>query len=745
MDAHPLPGGRIRFGPFEVDLEALQLRKDGLKLRVSGQPLDVLAILLRYPGRVVTREELRASLWPSTVVDYEHSLNAAIKKLREALGDSPDQPRYIETIPRRGYRFIGSLEIERPREPVSPAAEPRQAPLPHGESATARAPPAAVHPDIPPAAARKPRRQAPAIGAAAVLAALALLAILALRPRAPSAPRLVQLTNFADSASSPVLSPNGQMLAFLHGKGTFVAPGEVFLKILPSGEPFQLTHDNLPKMSPVFSPDGSRIAYTVNDRWSWDTWIVPVLGGAPQRWLRNVSGLTWIGDHRLLYSEIDRGIHMNLSTADESRTERRTVYRPEDGNGMAHRSYLSPDHRWVLLVEMDHIGTWLPCRLVPFDGSSPGNPVGPSSARCTSAAWSPDGKWMYFSADAGGGFHIWRQRFPSGEAEQVTFGATQEEGIAIAPDGRSFITSIGEEQSAVWLHDSEGERPISSEGYAYVPALSPDDGKLYYLARAEASKAVVSGELWALDLRTGKRARLFPGILMTRYDLSSSGSQVVFSRDEGERRSSLWLAPLEGDLPPRRLATRDAFRPLFGPGDTTIFFLRREGEGNRIYRVAADGTGARRVMAEPVISLQSVSPDGHWVVAWVASAAQRGEGTGTVKAFPTDGGSPRPICTDCSVSSSFPIVRWSRDQRSFYFASHAVPGMRGGKTFVVPVAAGQALPDLPAEGIRSEADLLALPGVRMVEQTDIAPGSNPSIYAFSRTLTHRNLYRLQVP
>jgi Tol biopolymer transport system component len=96
------------------------------------------------------------------------------------------------------------------------------------------------------------------------------------------------------------------------------------------------------------------------------------------------------------------------------------VYVPASENGMAHRSYPSPDGKWVLLAEMD--GPWLPCRLVPMDGSSPGQPVGPQGAACTFAAWSPDGNWMYFSSSAGGAFHTWRQRFPQGTPEQITSG-----------------------------------------------------------------------------------------------------------------------------------------------------------------------------------------------------------------------------------------------------------------------------------------------------------------------------------
>jgi DNA-binding winged helix-turn-helix (wHTH) protein len=109
----PGPGQRtiVRLGNFEANLRSGELRKHGLKIRVPGQPFKILAALVERPGEVVTREDLRSSLWPSeTFVDFEHRLNSAIKKLREALGDSADQPLYIETLPRVGYRFIAPVD-----------------------------------------------------------------------------------------------------------------------------------------------------------------------------------------------------------------------------------------------------------------------------------------------------------------------------------------------------------------------------------------------------------------------------------------------------------------------------------------------------------------------------------------------------------------------------------------------------------------------------------------------------------
>src|SRR5580693_1388475 len=101
----------LRFDIFELDVRTGELRKRGVKVRLQGQPLQVLESLLRRPGDLVTREELRAQIWNAdTFVDFDHSLHNAIARIREALGDSAEAPRYIETLPRRGYRFIGQVE-----------------------------------------------------------------------------------------------------------------------------------------------------------------------------------------------------------------------------------------------------------------------------------------------------------------------------------------------------------------------------------------------------------------------------------------------------------------------------------------------------------------------------------------------------------------------------------------------------------------------------------------------------------
>jgi TolB-like protein/DNA-binding winged helix-turn-helix (wHTH) protein/Tfp pilus assembly protein PilF len=120
MAIPPLASERLRFDDFELDVRAGELRRRGVRLRLRGQPLQVLAILLEHAGDVVTREQLQSRIWPAdTFVDFDHSLHNAIARIREVLGDSAERPRYIETLPRRGYRYIGPLEdVEAPSSPV---------------------------------------------------------------------------------------------------------------------------------------------------------------------------------------------------------------------------------------------------------------------------------------------------------------------------------------------------------------------------------------------------------------------------------------------------------------------------------------------------------------------------------------------------------------------------------------------------------------------------------------------------
>jgi Tol biopolymer transport system component len=537
----------------------------------------------------------------------------------------------------------------------------------------------------------------------------------------------VQLTNL-DSVTQPALSPDGRMIAFIRGPNTFVSPGQLYAKQLPDGDPVALTNDSMPKMSPVFSPDGSRIAYTVNDGNAWDTWHVPTLRGEARPWLRNASGLTWIGAGDLLFSEIKTANHMAIVTATENRTRSRDVYLPPIQSGMAHRSYLSPDRSQVLVVEMD--GGWLPCRVLPFEGGG-SRVVGPPNARCTEAAWSPDGRWMYFTANAGDGFHVWRQRFPDGRPEQVTFGPTEEEGLAIAHDGRSLITSVGLTQRSVWLHDASGERQISLEGYAYWPLLSADGGKLCFRLTRTAATGQSPSELWLADLRSGVSRRLFPGQLVTGYDLSRE-DRVVAAVLERDGKSRVWVAGLDGREPARPIPGAEGDNPRYGR-DGDILFRAVEGNAGVLYRIQENGEGRERIREITSTVFGTVSPDGEWISAtWSPDS--------NLTMLSTRSEDLVPLFPSAQTSR----LRWNTDgTRAYLSIQYAqASAFAVGRTFVLPLAAGSVLPDVPPGGFRTEEEIAALPGVEVLPYSDVALGPSSSVYAFSRVTTSRNLYRI---
>lgn len=579
-----------------------------------------------------------------------------------------------------------------------------------------------------------------AIAAVLILIAAAAV-VLWYRSRSPAAPARVEyvpLTNFSDSAVSPALSPDGRMLAFIRGDSTFVGHGDVWLKLLPDGDPAPLTHDGGTKMGPLsFSPDGSRIAYTSG---GWQTSSVAVLGGEPALMLAGVEGLSWTKSDALprqvMYSSMTgEGIRMGVYAANESRSQERVVYMPADTNRMAHRSFLSPNGEWVIVVEMGTTG-WLPCRLVRFDGSTEGRGVGPSPAQCTDAAWSPDGRFMYFSANTGAGFHTWRQRFPDGAAEQVTFGAEEEQGISFAPDGKSFVTSVGERQSTLWVHDTAGARQVTFEGYAYLPAFSADGGRLFYLQRAKAATRWVSGELWTLELGTGKKQRLLPGMAMEGYSVSPDERQIVFISSEAAGGERMWLGTVDGSSPPRRLADQYCMSALFGP-DGEIYFVGGAPEKMYLQKMHADGSGLQKIIADPAMFLYDVSPDAKWVAAWVGS---------DIGVYAVSGGRSRVVCKGCGSAGGEdrgvmpPQLSWSRDGKELFLYA----GLNG-RTYAAPLKAGQVLPPMPASGVSWQTRPPDIAGVRTFPEERTFVGPHANVYAYARLNVHRNIYRIAVP
>ena len=431
----------------------------------------------------------------------------------------------------------------------------------------------------------------------------------------------VQLTDFSDSAAAPALSPDGRIVTFFRSGSPFLTYGQIYVKLLPDGQSTQITNDPSPKYNPIFTPDGSRVAYTAiaPEDGSWNTWTVPVTGGLPTRLMKNAAGLTWIGDGRVLFSEVMAGtaLHMGIVTSQESRAGERAIYFPDHVRAMAHYSYLSPDRKSILVVEMDGTAAWLPCRLLPAEGGSKGRQVGPDGA-CIAAGWSPDGKWMYFNAAVNGATHLWRQRFPDGAAEQITFGPGEEEGLAIAPNEKSLIASVGVRKDSVWVHDGAGERPISPEGSGSNPRITVDGKRVYYLLRKSGSN---ESELWSTEPASGKANPSLAGVPMLDFDISPDAQEVASTSRTG-KEDLIFVAPLDASASPRQVVRGGDSVSFGAPGE--LFFRQVGSEANYLARIKTDGGGMTRVLDQPIVGKGDVSPGGAWVVAWGIGGLRRG-------------------------------------------------------------------------------------------------------------------------
>jgi hypothetical protein len=311
----------------------------------------------------------------------------------------------------------------------------------------------------------------------------------------------------------------------------------------------------------------------------------------------------------------------------------------------------------------------------------------------------------------------------------------------MAPDGHSFITAVGLQQSVVWVHDDRGDRQVSLEGYAYQPKFTADGKRVFYAVVKGASPE--RSELWVAELDSGTSEPLLPGFsivgsrLAEPYDVSPDGRQVVMEAVDPESKHRLWLTPVDRRSPPRQIPNVEGDGPVFG-ADSEIFFRVKEGPYGFAYRVREDGTGLRKAIEHPVIATTAVSPDGRWLAAYSRPSDQ---GTGATVAFPIGGGPSVRI-----YGGSMP-VKWSPDGRLLFLSMRGTssPSGKVGTTYVIPVPPGRGLPKIPAGGFQSGAEIAKIPGVRIIDSPDVAPGPRPELYTFSRETVQRNLYRIPVP
>lgn len=714
------PRSRFTFGEFTLDLVAGLLRRGDQEVRLRPKAFAVLAYFVERPGRLVSKTELIEAVWPDAAVT-DNSLVQCVREIRRAVNDESEQ--LIRTVARRGYVFTAPV--------ATPMIEfpPEVAGASHLIEASTQ-----VQQTFAPGQITSLRNRNWIHATIALLAIGALAAVVALWLRPPSRLQSAyqQITNFSDSAVSPVLSPDGRMLAFIRSGEWWLTSGQIWVKLLPNGAPMQVTRDPRPKYGLSFSPDGSRIAYTVVEGGVWKTITVSSIGGEPSDMLSNAAGLTWLDTEHVLFSEIRTGVHMGVVTAKENRSEHRPIYFPRDERGMVHLSYASPDRKWALVVEMNPV--WQPCRVVPLDGSSPGWQAGPEG-KCTSAAWSPDGRWMYLGAEVEGQRHLWRQRFPHGVPQQITFGPTEEDGIAIPADGDSLITSIGIRQGELWIHDDRGDRPLSLEGhvptldetglFGAAPRFSRDGASVFYLRR-ESSGAPF--ELWRANIESGRSVKILTGFSVLEYDLSKAGDEVIFSTQPAGQSLQIWLAPVDLSRPPRLVSPVDGDSPHFGP-DGSILFRMQEGATHYLARMNRDGTGRAKVVPYPIGNVQHLSSDR----LWLTTISPLPDGRAGTLAVPTTGGAAQLICRGGCAP-----VNWSQDGQFLYVT------LPQGKTAAIPLRAGETLPRLPTSGFDGLDVLAAFAGARLIEAHRISPGPGPTVYAYVRAAVHRHLFRISL-
>ncbi len=446
--------------------------------------------------------------------------------------------------------------------------------------------------------------------------------------------------------------------------------------------------------------------------------------------LPNAAGLTWIDDHHVLFSEIEpgTGLHMGIVTASEDRQDERRVYFPAEARAMAHYSHLSPDRRWVLVVEMGRTGSFQPCRVVPFAGNSTGRTVGPNGG-CLAAAWSPDGRWMYFTVGVNGTAHLWRQRFPDGAPQQITSGpATEESGIAIAPDGRSLITSVGQTQGSLWIHDARGDRLVTLDGSVYAPRMSRDGARVYCLVHRIGERSAFG--LTQVDLTSGKADRMLTEFPILDFDISRDEQSAVFTTAADRRTRQIWLAALDRRSPPRRIAT-DADHARFARNGEVVY-RSLTGTTNGLVRAAVEGGNAVRIFDRPVLEVGDVSPDGEWAIALIPRA--NSSTADEFVAVPVHGGSVRPLCSaGCTINISR-VVKWNPDGSAVYV--DAGDSTEAHRLYRFALRPGQTFPNLAGGGPEPPSVGPAVPW------EDVAPGPDPSVYVFTRTEQRGNLFRV---
>ena len=648
----------FRFSVFEADLRAGELRKNGVKVKLQDQPFQILTILLENPGELVSREDLRQRLWPSdTFVDFDHSLNSAVKKLRQALTDDADAPRFVETVPRRGYRFIAPVQSETGNGASGTAvagalsdADPNST-LPAGRTGDGRSPAKTAW--------HLRHWKLGAAGLAGFLLALALGAWFGVfrtpMPAVSSPVRLVPLLNTQGESSEPSFSPDGNEIAFAsNGEKHDHDRVDIYVKQIGTQNALQITQNFGFNILPAWSPDGRYIAFVHAARHEKPGfYIVPALGGTPRKLLdlRDEHPpckpiLSWSPDgKRLAYSD------------------KRTVEEPCA----------------IYALSIDTLETQ---RLT--------NPPSPSVGDYD-GHFSPDGRSVAFVRDTKDVQDVYVMPSSGGEAHRLTFDDRLLDGIAWMPDSQEilFSSNRGGAGWGLWRIPLAGGIPQRAAvgDRAQMPVISPKGHRLAYADQSW------NENIWRIPIspghRGGKPERLIYSTLQEEGpQYSPDGRHIVF---QSTRSGSfeIWRCDTDGS----HLVQLTAFNgpltgtPRWSPDSRHISFDTRLTPHPNIYVISADGGPPRRYKNDNSDDgVASWSGDGKWLY----FASDRSGGWQVWK-MPVEGG-PAVQITKNGGFAAFE----SPDHAFLYYAKYDSPGI-----FRVPVDGGpevKVLDDPPGSG-----------------------------------------------
>jgi len=597
---------RVQFGVFEADLAAGELRRSGVRVRIQSQPFKLLAALLEHPGEVVSREALQVELWGAGAIgDFDHGLGIAVNKLREALRDSAENPRFVETLSKRGYRFIAPARF------VDAEALPVAAPV-----------------VIPASAAR--RRLSLAWPLVAVLAALCLVlaAWLALRP-APRKPyRIVQVTysgrvlwSDLDTESFSSSASDGTRIYFSHMDNgnpvlavALAANGEIGTIHLPSevGAP----------LIGSLSPDGSRLVVRshLQAEPEQPLWIVPTLGGDAQP-VPNVLAhdATWMPDGRRLL--VASGNNLIVVGADGSDAHRFLATR-----GLAFWLRWSPDGRRLRFTLRDPNRQTSELWEVNADGSNP-HPLLPGWSQPASeccGSWTSDGKFYVFQSSHSGNSEIWALRErpwwrASSTPRQITDGPLDFAAPTTLPGGHRIFFIGGTDQWEL-LHampHSAAFTPLAQNLSTAALAEFSRDGR--WVAWLNASDS----SLWRSRTDGSERIELTtPPLRIFNMKWSPDDRRLALMAKEPGRPWTIYLIDSEGGkLSPLLDEDRNEADPSWSPDGHSIVFGRpadrmdTSGQPKAIYSVDLATRRVTEIPGSRGLFSPRLSPDGRYIAA----------------------------------------------------------------------------------------------------------------------------------